>query len=146
MQSVDALIAVSSFTVVKHGIREMVLRSEKQCCGVERLLSGGWAKGVSLVTASRLPSATHEPAIGYETPDAACRDSIALIEDGDTNVIHLKNRLLYLGLSEESLTGRTKRYEPQLSHITWDYLRHNADYVIPASEGVPMPIDGLQAE
>ena len=146
MQSVDALIAVSSFTVVKHGIREMVLRSEKQCRGVERLLSGGWAKGVSLVTVGRLPSATHEPAIGYETPDAARRNPIALIEDEDTNAIQLKNHLLYLGLSEEFLTGRTKRYGPQPSHITWGYLRHNADYVIPASEGVPMPIDGLQAE
>ncbi len=49
LQSVDALIAVSSFTLVKHGIREMVLRSEKQCRGVERLLSGGWATRVSLV-------------------------------------------------------------------------------------------------
>ncbi len=49
MQSVDTLIAVSSFTVVKHGIWEMVLRSEKQCRGVERLLSGGWVKGVSLL-------------------------------------------------------------------------------------------------
>ena len=49
MQSVDALIAVSSFTVVKHGIREMVLRSEKQCRGVECLLLGGWVKGVSLL-------------------------------------------------------------------------------------------------
>ncbi len=49
MQSVDALIAVYLFTVVKHGIREMVFRSEKQCRGVERLFSGGWAKGVSLL-------------------------------------------------------------------------------------------------
>ena len=64
---------------------------------------------------------------------------------GDTIVMHLKNHRLYLGLSEESLTGRTKRYEPQPTHITWGYLRHNANHVIPASEGVPMPIDGLQA-
>lgn len=64
---------------------------------------------------------------------------------GDTIVVHLKNHRLYLGLSEESLTGWTKRYEPQPSHITWGYLRHNANHVIPASEGVPMPIDGLQA-
>ena len=109
------------------------------------VMGTGRSESHTLVTAGRLPGATHEPAIGYVTPEAVCRDPIALVEDGDTIVIHLKNHRLYLGLSEESLTGRTKRSGPQPSHITRGYLRHYANHLIPASEGVPMSIVGLQA-
>ena len=109
------------------------------------IMGTGRGESHTLVTVGRLPGATYEPAIGYVTPEAVCRDPIALVEDGDTIVIHLKNHRLYLGLSEESLTGRTKRSGPQPSHITRGYLRHYANHLIPTSEGVPMSIVGLQA-
>ena len=114
------------------GMREML-------GATSALMGAGLGTSCALVTDGRFSGATHGPAIGYVTPEAARGGSIALVEDGDPVVISLADRKLDLQVAPEVLEERRKRHAPMPPRVTRGYLKHYAETVAPASEGAVMP-------
>ena len=73
------------------------------------LMGAGLGTSCALVTDGRFSGATHGPAIGYVTPEAARGGPIALVEDGDPIRINLPDRELHLVVSEDVLAGRRRQ-------------------------------------
>ena len=114
------------------GMREML-------GATSALMGAGLGTSCALVTDGRFSGATHGPAIGYVTPEAARGGPIALVEDGDPIRIDLSDRRLDLLVAPEVLEERRSRYKPMPARVTRGYLKHYADTVAPASEGAVMP-------
>ena len=102
------------------------------------LMGAGLGSTCALVTDGRFSGATHGPAIGYVTPEAARGGPIALVEDGDSIRIDLAQRKLDLEVGPQALAERRRRYRPLPPRVTRGYLKHYADCVAPASEGAVM--------
>ena len=114
------------------GMREML-------GATSALMGAGLGTSCALVTNGRFSGATHGPAIGYVTPEAARDGPIALVEDGDPIRINLPDRELHLVVSEDVLAGRRRKHSPRPPRVTRGYLKHYAEHVAPASEGAVMP-------
>ena len=114
------------------GMREML-------GATSALMGAGLGESCALVTDGRFSGATHGPAIGYVTPEAARGGPIALVEDGDRIVLDLAGRRLELAVSDQELAARRAAYEPPPPRIQRGYLKHYAEHVAPASEGAVMP-------
>ena len=113
------------------GMREML-------GATSALMGAGLGTRCALVTDGRFSGATHGPAIGYVTPEAARGGPIALVEDGDPIRIDLAKRQLHLDVSPEELCERGQRHVPLAARVTRGYLKHYAEHVAPASEGAVM--------
>ena len=114
------------------GMREML-------GATSALMGAGLGTSCALVTDGRFSGATHGPAIGYVTPEAARGGPIALVEDGDPILIDLANRTLDLDVAPEIIEERQGRYVPPPARVTRGYLKHYSETVAPASEGAVMP-------
>ena len=114
------------------GMREML-------GATSALMGAGLGNSCALVTDGRFSGATHGPAIGYVTPEAARGGPIALVEDGDLIRISLSERRLDLEVAPDVLSKRRKRYSPMPCRVTRGYLKHYSETVAPASEGAVMP-------
>ena len=114
------------------GMREML-------GATSALMGAGLGNSCALVTDGRFSGATHGPAIGYVTPEAARGGPIALVEDGDPIRIDLAGRRLDLDVAPEVLSERWFRHAPAPARVTRGYLKHYSEHVAPASEGAVMP-------
>ena len=114
------------------GMREML-------GATSALMGAGLGTSCALVTDGRFSGATHGPAIGYVTPEAARGGPIALVEDGDPIRIDLPGRTLHLAVGAETLADRRRNHSPMPPRITRGYLKHYAEQVAPAAEGAVMP-------
>jgi dihydroxy-acid dehydratase len=70
------------------------------------LMGAGLGKTVALITDGRFSGGTHGFVVGHITPEAQDGGSIALVRDGDTIVIDVKNRKLELKVSDSELRNR----------------------------------------
>ena len=114
------------------GMREML-------GATSALMGAGLGNSCALVTDGRFSGATHGPAIGYVTPEAARDGFIALVEDGDLIRIDLPGRRLDLEVALEVLDRRRRNHTPMPARVSRGYLKHYAEHVAPASEGAVMP-------
>ena len=114
------------------GMREML-------GATSALMGAGLGNSCALVTDGRFSGATHGPAIGYVTPEAARGGPIALVEDGDPIRIDLAERKLDLVVAPDVLSERRRRYTPPPARVTRGYLKHYSETVAPASDGAVMP-------
>ena len=114
------------------GMREML-------GATSALMGAGLGNSCALVTDGRFSGATHGPAIGYVSPEAARGGSIALVEDGDPIRIDLAGRRLELEVAPEVLAERWRNLPDRPARVTRGYLKHYAEHVAPASEGAVMP-------
>ena len=114
------------------GMREML-------GATSALMGAGLGDSCALVTDGRFSGATHGPAIGYVTPEAARGGPIAVVEDGDPIRIDLAQRKLDLEVSPEVLAERQRNHTPMPARVSRGYLKHYAEHVAPASEGAVMP-------
>ena len=114
------------------GMREML-------GATSALMGAGLGNSCALVTDGRFSGATHGPAIGYVTPEAARDGSIALVEDGDLIRIDLPGRSLDLEVAPKVLAERRRIHTPMPARVSRGYLKHYAEHVAPASEGAVMP-------
>ena len=114
------------------GMREML-------GATSALMGAGLGTSCALVTDGRFSGATHGPAIGYVTPEAARGGPIALVQDGDPVRIDLARRQLHLAVSEDELDRRRHERSPMPARVTRGYLKHYAEHVAPASQGAVMP-------
>ncbi|GJE03925.1 dihydroxy-acid dehydratase [Methylobacterium isbiliense] len=114
------------------GMREML-------GATSALIGAGLGESCALVTDGRFSGATHGPAIGYVTPEAARGGPIALVEDGDAIAIDLNGRRLDLLVPVDALERRRAAYVAPAPRVSRGYLKFYADHVAPASEGAVMP-------
>ena len=114
------------------GMREML-------GATSALMGAGLGNSCALVTDGRFSGATHGPAIGYVTPEAARGGPIALVEDNDLIRIDLSGRRLDLEVAPEVLAERRRIHTPMPPRVSRGYLKHYAEHVAPASEGAVMP-------
>ena len=114
------------------GMREML-------GATSALMGAGLGNSCALVTDGRFSGATHGPAIGYVTPEAARGGPIALVEDGDPIRIDLPERRLDLEVAPDVLAERRRNSRARPARVTRGYLKHYAEHVAPASEGAVMP-------
>ena len=114
------------------GMREML-------GATSALMGAGLGTSCALVTDGRFSGATHGPAIGYVTPEAARGGPIALVEDGDSIRIDLAHRQLHLDVAPDAVERRRLKHTPMPPRVTRGYLRHYAEQVAPAVEGAVMP-------
>ena len=110
------------------GMREML-------GATSALMGAGLGRSCALVTDGRFSGATHGPAIGYVTPEAARGGPIALVEDGDPIRIDLPGRKLDLEVAPEVLAKRLRNHSPRPVRVSRGYLKHYCEHVAPASEG-----------
>ncbi len=114
------------------GMREML-------GATSALMGAGLGDSCALVTDGRFSGATHGPAIGYVTPEAARGGPIAVVEDEDPIRIDLAERRLDLEVSPQVLVERHRNHTPMPARVSRGYLKHYAEHVAPASEGAVMP-------
>ncbi len=70
------------------------------------LKSKGLGKACALVTDGRFSGGTSGLSIGHVSPEAGEGGAIGLVEEGDTIVIDIPNRVLKLDISDEELANR----------------------------------------
>ncbi len=92
-----------------------------------------------LVTDGRFSGATHGPAIGYVSPEAACGGPIALVEDGDPIAVDLRARRLDLNVAAATLDARRAALTPRPPNVTRGYLKFYSENVAPANQGATLP-------
>jgi dihydroxy-acid dehydratase len=114
------------------GMREML-------GATSALMGAGLGETCALVTDGRFSGATHGPAIGYVTPEAARGGVIGLIKDGDEIHIDLMARKLDLQVEDAELAKRRAEYVAPEPRVKRGYLKFYSDHVAPASEGAVMP-------
>ena len=114
------------------GMREML-------GATSALMGAGLGGTCALVTDGRFPSATHGPAIGYVTPEAARGGVIAVVRDGDRISIDSAQRKLHLLVEPAEIERRRAAYVAPEPRVERGYLKFYADHVGPASEGAVLP-------
>jgi dihydroxy-acid dehydratase len=114
------------------GMREML-------GATSALMGAGLGGSCALVTDGRFSGATHGPAIGYVTPEAARGGVIAVIRDGDAIHIDLAERKLDLQVPADEIAKRWTTYVAPELPVKRGYLKFYSEHVAPASEGAVMP-------
>ena len=95
----------------------------------------GLGKEVALITDGRFSGGTRGISIGHISPEAADGGPIALLEEGDTIQIDLKNRELNVILDEDNLEKRRRKWKPIKPKVKSGYLLRYAKMVTSASSG-----------
>lgn len=114
------------------GMREML-------GATSAVMGAGLGETCALVTDGRFSGATHGPAIGYVTPEAARGGPIAVVCDGDDIEINLAERRLDLKVSDADIAKRFETYVAPEPRVKRGYLKFYSEHVAPASEGAVMP-------
>lgn len=114
------------------GMREML-------GATSALMGAGLGDSCALVTDGRFSGATHGPAIGYVTPEAARGGPIAVVRDGDKISIDLASRKLDLDITATEMVERLGSYQAPPARAKRGYLKFYSEHVAPASEGAVMP-------
>ncbi|MGC9467025.1 MAG: dihydroxy-acid dehydratase [Anaerolineae bacterium] len=110
------------------GMREMLMPTSA-------LAGMGLDHSVALLTDGRFSGATRGSALGHVSPEAAAGGPIALVKEGDSIEIDIKNRSLILHVSERELDRRRGEWSPAPPKIQTGYLARYAAHVTSASEG-----------
>jgi len=82
------------------------------------LKSKGLGKACALLTDGRFSGGTSGLSIGHASPEAAEGGTIGLVEQGDTIVIDIPNRLIKVDVSDEILAERRVAMEAK-GHDAW---------------------------
>jgi len=99
------------------------------------LIGMGLGTEVALITDGRFSGGTRGISIGHISPEAAEGGPIALLEDGDSIQIDLKNRKMNVKIDNETLEIRRKKWKPIKPKVNSGYLLRYAKMVTSASFG-----------
>ena len=110
------------------GMREMLAVTSA-------LVGQGLGDDVALLTDGRFSGATHGPMVGHVAPEAAVGGPIALLQEGDLITLDIPGRRLDVKLTEEELSDRRARWQPNPPNYTTGVLAKYAKLVSSASEG-----------
>ncbi|MCD6405545.1 MAG: dihydroxy-acid dehydratase [Planctomycetes bacterium] len=95
----------------------------------------GLSNSVGLLTDGRFSGGTKGPCVGHISPEAAAGGPLGLVEDGDTIVIDIPNRLLEVKIDAGEMEKRKAAWKPRPARIQKGYLARYARMVQSASTG-----------
>ncbi|MCX7779868.1 MAG: dihydroxy-acid dehydratase [Negativicutes bacterium] len=95
----------------------------------------GMGLKVALLTDGRFSGATRGACVGHISPEAMEGGPIALVEDGDTILLDIPNRVLRLEVSETELAKRQAAWKQPKPKVTTGYLARYARLVTSANTG-----------
>lgn len=110
------------------GMREMLYPTAA-------IVGSGLGSSVALITDGRFSGATRGAAIGHVSPEAAEGGPIALVNEGDTIKLDLRNYTIELDISDEELAERRNQWQPREPKIKTGYLARYAKSVSSGSTG-----------
>lgn len=99
------------------------------------LMGAGLGDKVALITDGRFSGGTHGFVIGHITPEAQDGGNIAMVRNGDTIRLDIKNNSMDVLLSDEELANRHRLWMRPPLKATTGILRKYAMTVSSASEG-----------
>ncbi len=100
----------------------------------------GLGDKVALITDGRFSGGTRGACIGHISPEAADRGPIAVVKNGDTIKIDIKNYKLEVDLSEEEIANRLDELEKFVPKIKKGYLSRYSSMVTSASKGAVLEL------
>ncbi|WP_457619933.1 dihydroxy-acid dehydratase [Methanopyrus sp.] len=109
------------------GMREMLTPTAALC-------GRGLDDSVALVTDGRFSGGTRGPCVGHVSPEAYRGGPIAVVEEGDTIRLDVRERRLEVDVEDEELGARLEEWEPPEDEVT-GYLRRYRELVRGADEG-----------
>ncbi|WP_457619598.1 dihydroxy-acid dehydratase [Methanopyrus sp.] len=109
------------------GMREMLTPTAALC-------GRGMDDSVALVTDGRFSGGTRGPCVGHVSPEAYRGGPIAVVEEGDTIRLDVRERRLEVDVEDEELEARLEEWEPPEDEVT-GYLRRYRELVCGADEG-----------
>jgi len=90
---------------------------------------------VALITDGRFSGGTRGASIGHVSPEAMEGGPIAIVQDGDTIVIDIRNRQIEVRLSGDEIQTRLQGWKPPARKITTGFMARYARTVSSGSEG-----------
>ena len=99
------------------------------------LVGVGLGDKVALITDGRYSGGTHGLMIGHVSPEAALGGPIALVQDGDSILIDVDNKMLNLEVPADELARRWASWTPPAPRYTTGVLAKYAALVSSASNG-----------
>jgi len=114
------------------GMREMLAPTST-------IMGMGLGDSVALITDGRFSGATRGAAIGHVSPEAMEGGPIALIQDGDTIEIDIRNCKLDIQISEEELAKRKAEWVKPDPKINFGFLKRYVTMVSSADKGAVLP-------
>jgi dihydroxy-acid dehydratase len=99
------------------------------------IMGAGLGKSVALITDGRFSGGTHGFVVGHITPEAFEGGTIALVKNGDTIAIDVKNNTLVLKVDEKELSKRKSEWKQPRLKATKGVLYKYAQCVSTASTG-----------
>jgi dihydroxy-acid dehydratase len=110
------------------GMREML--------GVTAAIVGeGLGEDVALITDGRFSGATRGLMLGHIAPEAYVGGPLAALQEGDTIVIDINNRVLNVELSDEEIQNRLNAWSAPPPRYTHGVMARYAAMVMQANEG-----------
>ena len=111
------------------------------------LVGQGLGDSVALLTDGRFSGATHGLMAGHVAPEAARRGPIAAVQDGDTIVFDIPNRLLNVEISDEEIQKRLSTWQAPAPRFTSGVMAKYALLVSSSSLGAvtAVPTGGAPA-
>src|SRR5215467_11424132 len=150
----DAMSAVKAKKIVAGDV--VVIRNEgpkggpgmREMLGVTAALVGeGLGGSVALLTDGRFSGATRGLMVGHVSPEAALGGPIAAVQEGDTIVIDVNQRVLDVGISDAEIKHRMALVKARKPRFTTGVFAKYAALVSSASEGaITRPHDNGRAE
>ncbi len=95
----------------------------------------GHSADVALVTDGRFSGATYGFSVAHVAPEATDGGPIAFVEDGDTIVIDVPNRVVDVAVAPAEMARRKEGWKPKEPRYTSGFLGKYAKLVQPASRG-----------
>lgn len=99
------------------------------------IMGASLGKSVALITDGRFSGGTHGFVVGHITPEAFEGGTIALVKNGDTIAIDVKNNTLVLKVDEKELSKRKSEWKQPKLKATKGVLYKYAQCVSTASTG-----------
>jgi dihydroxy-acid dehydratase len=104
------------------------------------IIGMGLGKSVALITDGRFSGGTQGACIGHVSPEAAVGGPIALVQEGDTIVVDITNKLLELKVDDAELAKRKESWRPPEPKITTGYIARYAKMVTSGSTGAVLRV------
>jgi dihydroxy-acid dehydratase len=105
------------------------------CSFMAALVGAGLGDSVAVITDGELSGLNRGITVGQIMPEAACGGPLAVVQDGDTIRVDLKNRRVDLLVDDKELAARMAEWRPIQRDLPRGWLRLYAENVMPLSKG-----------
>jgi dihydroxy-acid dehydratase len=105
------------------------------CSFMAALVGAGLGDSVAVITDGELSGLNRGITVGQIMPEAACGGPLAIVRDGDSIRIDLKERRVDLLVDDSEFAARMAEWRPPRRNLPRGFLRLYAENVMPLSKG-----------